>query len=81
MRSYDSASRPIRSGVNITLSAVPAAQAMLEVRNRKIAAQAADQRGHGEAPPARAAMTPNPNAMPLGGETHEGKRRRGGGVV
>ena len=77
----DPAPRPIWSGIDVALSAVPAPQAMLEIRNRKIAAQAANKRGDGQAPPARAATTPNPNAMPLGGETGEGKRRWGGGAV
>lgn len=74
MRCNDAASRPIRSGVNIALSAVSAPQTVFEAGNRKIATQAADQRGHGEAPRARAAMTPNPDAKPLCGETREGKR-------
>ena len=81
MRCNNSALRPIRSGIDVAQSAVPAPQAMLEIRNRKLSAQAADQRGDGEAPHPRAAMTPNPDAMPLGGETREGKRRWGGGAV
>jgi hypothetical protein len=43
MRGNDPASWPIRSRIDVALSAVPAPQAVFEVWNRKIAAQAADQ--------------------------------------